>query len=254
MRNQLPSLAAKILLLLLALCRAFPAQASVLELTLPITEVAPGQSTTAILSVSNAVDLGALQFSLVHDPEVAIITDVVAADLLPNAMLEFNPEEGRCNIALVSTEPVSGTGPLLEITFVAVGGGGSVSDLTVQDPEAWEGVNNSLLDVVTFGGQVFVSGMTAEPAGPFPWRTIALVEGALLLLCIALFVWWWKRRRMPAAPKGGVEDRRGASSRFPNYCSHCGVRLKTFMRYCYKCGKALRPPSELENATEEVTR
>lgn len=252
MRYPRPPLAAKTLLLLLVLCWAFPVQAAALELTLPRAEVAPGQSTTAILSVSNAVDLGALQFSLVYDPQVATVIDVVAADLLPNAMLEFNPEEGRCNIALVSAEPVSGSGPLLEITFAAVGGGGSVSALTVQDPQAWEGVNNSLLDVAASDGQVSISGVASVAAGPFPWRTIALVEGAFLLLCIALFVWWWKRRRMPVAPRGAVEEQRGLSCRFPNYCCHCGVRLKPFMRYCYECGKELRPPAAMETATPEV--
>jgi len=190
-------------------------RAEAFELILPNLETKPGETVSGVVEVKGVTDLGALQLDIAFDPSVVSVTSVESADLLPNAMVEFNVEGGSCRVALASSDPVSGSGKLLTITFVAVGAGGGESALTGGNALAWTSQENTPLDVAVHEGAVAIAGAS------FSWRTLALAEGAGIICLLILGVWLVRR----------------LGARATGRCVHCGVRLDPFMRYCYGCGK-----------------
>lgn len=190
-------------------------RAEAFELLLPKVETKPGETVFGAVMIKDVSDLGALQLDIAFDPGVVSVTSVEASDLLPNAMVEFNVEGGSCRVALASSDPVSGSGKLLTMTFAAVGPGGGESPLTGSNAQAWTSQENTPLDVAVLEGAVAVAGPS------FSWRTLALAEGTAILCLLILGVWLARRH----------------GARIAGRCVHCGVRLHPFMRYCYGCGK-----------------
>jgi hypothetical protein len=83
-----------------------------------------------IVSAADLDFLGAAQLDLVFPPGTIEQPQVVAGELLSNALLESNLiSEGRLRIAFVSSEPLGGTGELLKLEFQSP---------TSSSPVAWK--------------------------------------------------------------------------------------------------------------------
>ncbi len=220
------------------------APAWALEVVLPQLEVNASQSVMGVVKVNKAANVGALQFGMEFDPAVMRIVSVEAGELLPNAMVEFNTAGSVCSVALVSAEPISGSGNLVQVTIEAIGSSQAHSALTVRDPQAWDGISNAPLAVTAQEGAVRIAG------GDSSTGLVLMLALILCLLMVAMLWFYFRQRKVSAAPGVAQASAAPLSHDVPNFCSHCGARVATNMNFCAQCGKALKhssvPPAPTE--------
>ncbi|HHH75988.1 MAG TPA: hypothetical protein ENL03_03055 [Phycisphaerae bacterium] len=233
---------------LLLLAWTNPAVAS--DLALKVSKVtAGGSDITAIISTDNCDALGALQFELTYDPAVVEAKSVVPGSALSNIMIDFNVKKpGLLGIAIVSSEPFSGTGELLEVRFKQTGAAGTSTKLVITHCMAWDHGNSQQMSITTEEGSVsFAPANKPAPAGTDKEPSsgdkkdddsssmiLLLIVGGLVLVVVIIMVMISKMAKKtnpvaqayesPAETQGG-------------FCENCGQELNTETRFCPKCGQ-----------------
>ena len=125
-----------------------------LSFTIPST-VSIGEEFTAIINITNAVDLAGAQLSLHFNPAVLEVSDIHQGDLLSGAGVffqveHFNSVPGEISgIRLVHTTGVDGDGVLLKVDFKAKRTG--VSTLQVRDLKLGNSTGVPIASEVVFG-------------------------------------------------------------------------------------------------------
>ena len=180
----------------LLVAAAAPAVATaVMRIDVGSITAAPGASVEAPVSISEAKDLGSLQFDLLYDPTLLepFEPPVKAGAALAGAMIEANAgEPGRLRVAMISGEPVNGAGEILLVAFTVPAGAAGSGELTPAAIRAWDHANNLDMLVESAGGTA-----TIAPRQPLAlWIGIAAVAVVLFIVLVAL-----ARRKTPAAAR-----------------------------------------------------
>jgi hypothetical protein len=175
-------------LVLAALITVTPvAQADSLSLQIAELQAAAGSEVAVPVVAEAASGLGALQTEVVFDPQHLEPLGVEAGSLLANALLDGNiVDRGRLRVALVSGEPVAGSGELLVLRFKVLGGVGKTASIELAKARAWNHAHTVAMHVDVQPGQLTV----VEPSRGFGARagSIAITVSAALLGVALLLV------------------------------------------------------------------
>lgn len=91
--------------------------------------------------------MGSLEFILVYEPTVLIVTKVEQGALTSNALLEYSATTpGLVWAGMIDANGISGDGPAAVVTFEVIGSEGSSSALTVKNVVAHDAT--TLLDII----------------------------------------------------------------------------------------------------------
>ena len=171
---------------LLLLVAAAPAPATaVMRIEVGSITAPPGAAVEAPVLISDAKDLGSLQFDLQYDPTLLEPSEppVKAGPALAGAMIEANAvEPGRLRVAMISGEPVNGAGEILFVAFTVPPGAAGSGDLTPAAVRAWDHTNNLDMLVEASAGTA-----TIAPKQPLAlWIGIGAAVVVLFIVLIAL--------------------------------------------------------------------
>ena len=178
------------LMLLCASPWARPASAGpIVSVISPASETL-GNSFTANITITGAVDLYAFQFDLGFDPTILQATSVAEGALLPSGGTTFFVPGSIDNVAgvvssvadtLVGPIPgVNGDGDLVDITFDAIGAGTSV--LGLANAIFLDSTLTNITDGITFTGSTVT--VSASPGVPEPTTLTLVAFGIVSLMAI----------------------------------------------------------------------
>jgi hypothetical protein len=95
---------------------------------------AQGSTVQVPLSIDGAMEIGSMDLTLQYDPEIAQAIGVDSGTLAKNSYLESNTgTPGTLKIALADSGGISGSGPVVIITFLLKGGVESSTALTIEE-------------------------------------------------------------------------------------------------------------------------
>ncbi len=116
-----------------------PAAAAILSL--PGDAGGPqGSSSVAFLTINNAAGILGTDIIITYDPGVITATDVTLTELSSSHVLTHNlSSPGVIRISLYGSQPLSGSGALLAISFTSVGDPGSETPLDLDSADLNEG-------------------------------------------------------------------------------------------------------------------
>ena len=118
----------------------------------------------AIVSAVDVEDLGAAQLEVVFPPGSLEQPQVVAGELLSNALLESNlVSAGRLRIAFVSSEPLRGSGELLKLQFQSPPGSNTPVAWKLENVRGWRSSDSSEVPI----------SLSAPPSSSSPAKPIA---------------------------------------------------------------------------------
>lgn len=186
--------------LVLALAALLVAPAA--GLTLTAQERSVGANGTVVVSVlvADAQDLGSLDLVVAYDPALLRFESAAPGSLAERHRVSASETEpGRIAVAIASPGSLTGTGPVLALTFTAVGAAGARTPVTLESVRAVT-IDDESVPAQVENGTVSVGGAPRTPLSP-----LAAV-GAFGIAAASL------RRR-----------RRGRSSRQPPGCRGEGV-------------------------------
>lgn len=146
------------LLLLAAAAPTCSAATMMIEVGSPTAP--PGSTVEVPISIGDAEGLGSLQFDLKFDPSLLepAETPVRAGADLPGAMIEANASEpGTLRVALISGEPVAGSGEILLVTFAVRQEAAGVTAVTPTAVRAWDHSSNLDMLVESSPGRVTIA-------------------------------------------------------------------------------------------------
>ncbi len=99
------------------------------------------------INLVGADNLGSLEFVLIYDPEVLEVTAVKTGSLAEQALLESSTATpGVLWTGMIDADGISGDGPAAIVSFTVIGGGGSNTQLALQNVVAYDAA--SLLDII----------------------------------------------------------------------------------------------------------
>jgi hypothetical protein len=138
----------------------------------PVTELT--------IEISSKEKIGAVQFELVF-PAVGVFQQIEPAALLPSALIESNIlEPGRLRVAVVSSEPITGSGEFARLRFASLPVSNPATELRLENIQAWH--LESLAAVpVEAGKTMLVGGETVQKPNeniilPTPADEVGLVS------------------------------------------------------------------------------
>lgn len=174
------------LLVALALGAVLAVQAAGLTFTVESRSVAPNGTVVVQVGVADARDLGGAELVLAYDPAVLRFESAEPVSLADRARVsstETGP--GRVAVAVASPRSLTGSGPIVALTFAAIGPAGSETAVAVE----------SVRSVTVDGDPVpagAVNGTVSVGGGPRTPLSALGVVGAL-----AAAAGWRHRRRRP---------------------------------------------------------
>lgn len=155
------------LLLALALVTLFAVPAAGLTLTVQDRSVEPNGTVVVPIAVADAEDLGGVDLVLVYDPAVLRFESVSPGSIAERSRVSSSESgPGRIAIAVASPRSVTGAGPFLALTFIAVGPAGASSPITLEPVRAVT-VDGDAVPVRVVNGTVSVGGSGRTPLSPF---------------------------------------------------------------------------------------
>jgi hypothetical protein len=103
---------------------------------------------TVPIYLTDAKNIGSLEFVLTYDPSVLEVSNVEAGDLAQNALFDFGTRDmGRLWAGMIDTDGINGDGPVAVVSFKVIGPGASASQLTLENVFTYDA--SSLLDILT---------------------------------------------------------------------------------------------------------
>lgn len=154
------------LITVLAVVLAVAATVSGAMLTVPDRSVAPNGSVVVPVLIAGARDLGEAELAVEYDPSVLRFRSAVPGSLAGRASVSATETlPGRIAIAVASPRSVTGDGPLVDLTFDAVGAQGSRSALTLTVGRAVT-VDGESVPITVANGTVSVGGSALVPLSP----------------------------------------------------------------------------------------
>ncbi len=172
----LTAAATGVCLFILIMMSTPPAAAA--TLTLPPDAGAPsGMNTVVLLDIDAAAGLLGTDLVLTYDPAVITAVDVSTTALSsPHIVIHNLAPAGMIRISLYGTQPLSGSGALLALTFTASGPAGSRTSLDLVSAD----LNEGSIPASLVNGEFCVDGAAAEIAGlnaaHIPASTTALLS------------------------------------------------------------------------------
>jgi len=98
--------------------------------------------------LTDAKNIGSLEFVLTYDPSVLEVSDVEAGGLAQNALFDFGTRDmGRLWAGMIDSDGINGDGPVAVVSFKVIGPGASTSPLTLEKVFTYDA--SSLLDILT---------------------------------------------------------------------------------------------------------
>ena len=168
---------------LLLLAAAAPAlAAATMRLEVGSTTGTPGATVDVPLSITDAKNLGSLQFDLVYDPKLFEPSQppVKAGALLPGAMVESNAvEPGTLRVAMISGEPVNGSGEILVLTCLVAQDASGAAEIRPTAVRAWDHRNNLDMLVESSTGLLTI-------APRLPWTPLVAIAAGVVVLLVVL--------------------------------------------------------------------
>ena len=111
--------------------------------------------------IENAEDVGSLQIALSYDAAVIEITEVEAAELSKNALLEFNKDTaGFLTIGVVDSMGIDGGGPIATVSYKVLQKDGDCP-LRIIETQAFD--TDNLVDISMKLTDGMISGGKASP-------------------------------------------------------------------------------------------
>lgn len=157
----------RLLLLALALGALLAVHAAGLTLTVQDRSVAPNGTVVVSIVVADAQDLGGADLVMTYDPAVLRLESAAPGSLADRARVSSNETgPGRVAIAVASPGSVTGNGPIVALTFVAVGPGGARSAVALEVVRAVT-IDGDQVPVQVVNGTVSVGGPGRTPLSPF---------------------------------------------------------------------------------------
>ena len=100
------------------------------------------------IHLTDAENIGSLEFVLTYDPSVLEVSGVEAGGLAQSALFDFGTRSpGRLWAGLIDSEGINGDGPIAVVSFKVVGPGASTSLLALENITTYDA--SSLLDILT---------------------------------------------------------------------------------------------------------
>lgn len=118
------------------------------------------------VEISSTENVGALQFEIVFPPE-GVAGQIEPAALLPSALMESNlVEPGRLRVAVVSSEPILGSGTLAKLVFDSVTSLNPETDFRIENIKAWHLDSLAALPVEVASTEAVGQQITLDSAQP----------------------------------------------------------------------------------------
>jgi len=153
--------------------------ASGITLTVQDRSVAPDGTAVVTVQVAGAQDLGGIDLVVGYDPSVLRFESAATGSLADRARVSVTQSEpGRVHLAVASPRTLSGNGPLVTLTFAAVGPAGARSGLDLSAARAVT-IDGEYVPVSVVNGTVSVGGGGLLPLSPL---------GAVAAICTAAAV------------------------------------------------------------------
>jgi hypothetical protein len=122
-----------VLLLIIFVSLLLVASADAITVTAGEAQGAQGSIVQVPVSFDGAVNVGSMDLTLRYDPEIARAIGTGSGTLAGTAYLEYNTASpGVLHIALADSRGISGSGPVVMITFRLQGSAGSSTPLTIE--------------------------------------------------------------------------------------------------------------------------
>lgn len=163
------------LLVALAVCTLLTVQAAGLTFTVEGRSVVPNGTVVVRIAVADAQDLGGTGMIVVYDPAVLRFESAVPGSLADRARIDATETApGRVALTVASPRSLTGSGPIAELSFAAVGASGARSPVAIEEARAVT-VDGSPVEVRAVNGSVSVGGSAGTPLSPFaPAGALAL--------------------------------------------------------------------------------
>lgn len=157
----------RFLLLALALGVLLAVHASGLEFTAQDKSVAPNGTVVVPITVVGARDLGGIELVVTFDPAVLRFESAAPGSLAGRARVSASDAgSGRIAIAVASPGSLTGTGPIVTLTFTAPGSAGARSVVALEAVRAVT-IDGDPVPVQAVNGTVSVGGGGRTPLSPF---------------------------------------------------------------------------------------
>jgi len=170
----------RLLLLVLALGALLAVHAAGLTFTAQDRSVAPNGTVVVSLVVADAQDLGGVDLAVTYDPAVLRFESAAPGSLAGRARVQANETgPGRLAIAVASPGSLTGTGPIVALTFAAVGVAGTRSPVALEAVRAVT-IDGDSVPAQVANGTVTVGGGPQTPLSPFGAVGALAVAGASL--------------------------------------------------------------------------
>jgi len=170
----------RLLLLALVLAALLAVPAAGLTFTVQDRSVAPNGTVVVPIVVADAQDIGGVTLVLTFDPAVLRFESAAPGSLAGRARVSSNETgPGRVAIAVASPGSLTGTGPIVALTFTAVGSAGARSAVALEVARAVT-VDDEPVPAQVVNGTVSVGGGPRTPLSPFA-SVVALAVAAASL-------------------------------------------------------------------------
>ena len=154
----------RLLLLALVLAALLAVPAAGLTLTVQDRSVEPNGTVVVPIMVADAQDLGGVDLVLVYDPAILRFESAAQGSLADRARVSSNETgPGRVAIAVASPGSLTGTGPIVALTFAAVGPAGARSAVALEAVRAVT-VDDDPVPAQVVNGTVSVGGGVSDAA------------------------------------------------------------------------------------------
>ncbi len=157
----------RILLLLLVFGAIVAVHAAGLTLTVQDRSVAPNGTVSVPIGVADAQDLGGIDLVVAYDPAVLRFESAAPGSLAGRARISSNGTgPGRVAIAVASPGSLTGSGPIVTLTFVAVGSAGARTAVGLEAVRAVT-IDGDPVPAQVTNGTISVGGGPQTPLSPF---------------------------------------------------------------------------------------
>ena len=225
---------------------------SAASLSLKVGTVESSETTIEVpITTDRCEGLGAMQFNLSYDPAVIKPVSVESGSELTNGLVEFEIKSpGLLRVAMVSSNPVKGSGELLILLFDRVEKGATQTGLAITDEAAWDYENNTEMLVTSEAGALNLTTKSALIPDKLKMPLIIGAAIAALLIFMILIIVLVKRgsnkgkvaaipSQVPPAPANPNPS--PPSGEGDAFCQNCGSPHNSDAKFCPKCGQAINP-------------
>jgi len=208
------------------------------SLSLKIGSLKSGDQSIEIpISADRCEGLGALQFNFTYDAAVVEPTSVESGSDLSSGLVEFEIKSpGNLRVAMISSNPVKGSGELLKVIFKRVSQEEETSGFALSEVIAWDHETNTEMFVTHEAGALILtkkSGLIPDNLVPDHLKMPLIIGGIVLILLILIIL-------IVKKLKGAKKCNKPAASNGA-FCPECGSPHATDAKFCPKCGQAIPP-------------